>query len=91
MFKLSEFVSEKVITYPEIRKLKGKYLLSDSDFAKITGDKCYQTFKSKLNGKSEFTGSDKVNIYLYFKNLGEDVSIQSLFFDWVFSIEKFTA
>ncbi len=88
MFKLSEFISNDIITYPEIRKLKGKYRMSDSDFAKITGDKCYQTFTRKLDCESEFTSSDKVNIYYHFRNLGEDVTIQSLFFDWIFSNEK---
>jgi hypothetical protein len=88
MFKLSEFLSNDIVTYPEIRKLKGKYRLSNSDFAKITGDRCYQTFARKLNCKSEFTASDKINIYQYFKNRGEDVSIQFLFFDWIFSNEK---
>jgi hypothetical protein len=91
MFKFSEFISDDVITFPEIRKLKGKYRMSDSDFADITGDKCYQTFTSKLNGESEFRGSDMVNICRYFQERGENVTVQSLFFDWIFSNEKLPA
>lgn len=93
MFKLSRIILKEatyqdIITYPEIRKLKGKYRLTDQDFSNITGDKCYQTFTRKLDCKSEFTPSDMINIYNYFKDLGEEVTIQELFFDWIFSNEK---
>lgn len=88
MFKVSNLISKNVITYPELRALKGKYRLTDPEMAKITGDKAYQTFTRKINGESEFSSSDMVNIIKYFRALGEDVNIQKIFFDWIFSIEK---
>jgi hypothetical protein len=84
-------MSRDIITYPELRALKGKYTLTDSQMADITGDKAYQTFKRKLDCESEFSGSDMVNVVNYFQKLGEDISIKKIFFDWIFSIEEFSA
>lgn len=89
MFKLSECISNEIITYPVIRSLKGKYRLTDAEIASIIGDKAYQTYAKKLNCESEFSSSNMINLYNYFKSRGEEgITIQGLFFDWIFSIEK---
>jgi hypothetical protein len=85
--KIFKIIPPDTITFPELRMLKGKYSLSNDDLAHITGD-TDKTFWNKLTLRSEFSLTDMFKIVKFFRSKGDNVSIQQLFFDWIFSIEK---
>lgn len=80
-------IPTNTITFPVIRMLKGKYSLSNGTLASITGDS-RRTFWNKLHLRTEFSLGDMIKIEKFFREKGDNLTIQQLFFDWIFSIEK---
>ena len=72
-------------TFPELRAIMAKYGFTMQQMGGIIGN-TYQTFSKKLDEESEFSFSDMVKIKDYFKGIGEDVTIDKIFFDWKFTI-----
>lgn len=75
----------EVKTFPELRGIMAKYGLTNSQMAEVIGN-TYQTFGNKLKLESDFSYSDMLKIWEFFKNRGETISIDSLFFKWKFTI-----
>ncbi len=67
--------------FPDLRAVMAKYGLTSEDLAEVTGS-CYATFNRKLNMKREFTFSEILAVTNYFRELGEDCTAESLFFNW---------
>ena len=75
-----------------------KHLLNKSDIAKIVGKSYRQTLKILRHEASEITGvpympnlAEAIAIKKHFQELGEDVTIDELFFEDVFPNENTTA
>lgn len=71
--------------YPELRRLLLKYDLGFDGFAAIL-NKSTSSITKKLNNKVDFTRSECFETVKYFNDLGENVTVQRLFFDWVYPI-----
>ena len=72
-------------TFPELRGVMAKYGLTNNEMAKVIGN-TYQTFGKKLDARSEFSFSDMLKIREHFTKKGEELSIETLFFKWKFTI-----
>ena len=57
-----------------------KHGLTISSMAKVVGIS-YQSMWSKLHGKNEFTLSEAKKIVKYFNSLGEDHTVEGIFFN----------
>lgn len=75
------------ITYPRLRELKGKHKLTNETLSNVIGMSAPSSFLSKIE-KCKFSFDEIVALTNYFIGLGEDVSVQSLFFDWKFTVVK---
>jgi hypothetical protein len=75
------------ITFPEVRALKAKHGLTDTDLGKVIGN-TYSTFSKKMRRKYDFSLGDMLKITNFFIGKGEKVDPQMLFFDWILSIEE---
>ena len=73
-----------MVTFPELRALMAKHGLNQERMGEKIGS-TYQTFGRKLNCISEFTYDDMIAIYRYFSGLGEEITMDRLFFDWRFT------
>lgn len=83
----------KPICYEKLRILMAKYLVSKGDIAKVVQKSDRQVSKvlhkeiSPLTKKPfVFDIVEAVKIVSFFKDKGEDISIDELFYDEVFSI-----
>lgn len=74
-------------TFPEIRALMAKHGMNQEKMGALIGN-TYITFGKKLNGHAEFTFNDMIAIKEYFVTQGENVTIDTLFFDWDFTKVK---
>lgn len=98
MFKQNSFpkISFPEITFPEIRALKAKLALTDADIGEVIGNN-YQTVSKKLRLIYDFTFSDMLKIVAFFQSKTIDekekvkITMDFLFFDWVFSNENLSA
>lgn len=84
----------KKIYYKRLRELMAKHLLDKQDISKIIGKSYRQTSKILHNEISGLTGKpfvfdirEAVKLVTHFRNLGEVITIDELFFDDVISIE----
>lgn len=84
----------KNIYYKKLRELMAKHLLNKNDIADIINKSYRQTLKilkheiSEVSGKPyEFNLSEAAALKKHFQDLGEDVTIDELFFEDVFSNE----
>lgn len=75
--------TQKYKPFPELRALMAKYGVSQVELGESIGN-TYHTFGKKLNfDKSEFSHSDMIKIRDYFRQKGEDVTVEYIFFDWL--------
>lgn len=81
------------VTFPILRALMAKYGLSYADMGRIIPNKItgqpmsYQTFSTKINKEFNFDAREMILIRDYFNSLGENVTVQEIFFDWLSSNE----
>lgn len=84
------------VTFPILRALMAKHGLSYADMGKIIPNKTtgnpmkYQTFSTKINKEFNFDAREMILIRDYFNALGENVTVQEIFFDWLSSNEDIT-
>jgi hypothetical protein len=71
------------MTYPELRSLKGKYNLSLSELGEVIGGKNNSALSRKFHLHTEFKYSEMLRITKFFESLGEKVTPESLFLDWI--------
>lgn len=83
---MAGYIAIQEITFPELRKLKGKYTLTDTALGKIIGNTS-KTFRAKLDNKAQFSRTDMLKLHSFFTELGEAISLYTLFFDWDYSIK----
>jgi hypothetical protein len=76
-----------MVTFPELRALMAKYGMNQEKMGELTGN-TYITFGKKLNKHSEFTYNEMIETKKFFESKGEVISIDTLFFDWIFTKVK---
>jgi len=76
-----------MVMFPELRALVAKHGMNQQSMGNIINN-TYVTFGRKLNGQSEFTFNDMLAIRNFFREKGENVTVDSLFFDWKFAKEN---
>jgi 3-keto-L-gulonate-6-phosphate decarboxylase len=87
----------KVVHYPYLMQLMAKYGLNKCDIAKIIGKSYRQTIKklnketSKLGKETTFDIEEAAKIVSFFKEKGEEVSVDIIFFNGMVSNENKTA
>lgn len=74
-------------TFPELRALMAKYGMNQEKMGELISN-TYLTFGKKLNGHSEFTFYDMSDIVDFFREKGESVTVDALFFAWNFTKVK---
>lgn len=72
------------LTFPRIRELRGKYEMTYGDLANAFGAKYHTTAKKRLEA-GDFTIGEMVSLTDFFNSKGESETIQSLFFNWIFT------
>ena len=85
----------KNIYYKKLRELMAKHLLDKTDIAKIIGKSYRQTLKILKHEASEITGvpyvfnlAEAAALKKHFQDLGENVTIDELFFEDMLSNES---
>lgn len=73
-----------MITFPILRSLMAKYGLTYEKMGQLIGN-TYVTFGKKINGQSEFGFNDMEIVTNYFRDKGEEVTVDYIFFDWKFA------
>ncbi len=76
-----------MVTFPELRALMAKHGLTQDKISVVIGNTAL-TFSRKINSQSEFTWADMINIKEFFEDLGENVTVEDLFFTWHFAKVK---
>jgi pyruvate-formate lyase len=72
-------------TFPELRGIMAKYGMNNSKMGKLINN-TYQTFGKKLDYESDFRLSEMVKIRDFFISKGEEITMETLFFTWMFTI-----
>ena len=76
-----------IVTFPELRAMMAKHGYTQEKLSEVIGNTPL-TLSRKINSQSEFTWDDMIKIKEHFEDLGENVTVEDLFFTWHFTKVK---